>query len=98
TKVADVNHDGVQDTTLSFSQGGSVTLLGVGDSAAIDIEHGTLPQLADLLGSGHQALASLAQLDFGSDVVDYLSLVGDNDNPHLQLGYASHGLIDSLHP
>jgi VCBS repeat-containing protein len=35
SKVADVNHDGIKDLTLTFSQGTSVTLLGVNDASKI---------------------------------------------------------------
>jgi predicted extracellular nuclease/Ca2+-binding RTX toxin-like protein len=35
SKVADVNHDGVKDVTLTLSQGTSVTLLGVGNASAV---------------------------------------------------------------
>jgi VCBS repeat-containing protein len=35
SKVADVNHDGTKDLTLTFNQGTSVTLLGVSDASKI---------------------------------------------------------------
>jgi VCBS repeat-containing protein len=35
SKVADVNHDGIKDLTLTFNQGTSVTLLGVSDASKI---------------------------------------------------------------
>ena len=36
TKVQDVDHDGAKDLTLTFTQGTSVTLMGVSDAKAVD--------------------------------------------------------------
>ncbi|TPG39482.1 hypothetical protein EAH79_12130 [Sphingomonas koreensis] len=94
TKVADVNHDGVKDTTLNLTLGGSITLLSVSDAKTIDIGHGDAPSLASLLGGNHGW--------HGGSILDGLPVLAGvgsllDDHHQHELGYGSHGLIDSLH-
>lgn len=95
TKVADVNHDGVKDTTLNFTLGGSVTLLGVSDAKAIEIDHADAPSLASLLTNGHGGWNLGSILGNGHPATAGIeTLLGDQ---HHEIGYGSQGLIDSLH-
>ena len=49
TRVRDVNRDGVNDLELTMGFGGSVTLLGVSDFNAIDIQRESFPIFSETL-------------------------------------------------